>query len=60
MDPPWPKQALLPGIMCKQSPDRQCGLYHAAMREGELHTPTTECLPRFAAVLDAMWGSAVS
>ena len=31
-------------------------LYHAAMREGELHTATTECLPRFAAVLDAMWG----
>ena len=31
-------------------------LYHAAMRESELHTATTECLLRFAAVLDAMWG----
>ena len=31
-------------------------LHHVAMREGELHTATTECLPRFAAVLDAMWG----
>ena len=29
-------------------------LHHVAMREGELHTATTECLPRFAAVLGAM------